>query len=377
MNYMLIFAFITGVTILLMLFKISRLDKRYLPLLIYVLLILTEIGVEYFIKLDLKRYVHLLYITEPFSMLYGLLIYIYARNQSRPKLYLKRFDLIFVIPFVLSVLSYLPFFILDAKNKFLVFNNSGNIRLDVIENVWEWNFEIVLSSVFLIYAFLELKKRNDKIKEQFSEISKVDLHVTRLIIKVCLVSYIFEFIFVYLTYFGFPYYSVLFDVFKFLNFGVLLFIGYDAYFSNKYIKELTSSWVDLPKAEIELDGQIVKYSKSVLSDETTEHIKKKLLLFMKENKPYLQPKLRIKDLSELIDEPSHHISQVINERFQQNFYDFINAYRIKMAKGLLVDPAYSKFTYTAIGFEVGFNSKSAFYAAFKKITGTTPGQFTV
>ena len=60
---------------------------------------------------------------------------------------------------------------------------------------------------------------------------------------------------------------------------------------------------------------------------------------------------------------------------KQNFYDFINNYRINFAKNLLNNPADDKMTVLEILYEAGFNSKSAFNVAFKKETGVTPSQF--
>lgn len=369
------FGVITGIIILTLLFKITKVHKRYVPIIIYVILVLLHLFVLSVTQIDVKDFPHLLYVTEPFSMLYALLIYIYVRNQQKPQLELRRSDLILLIPFILSVLSYLPYFLLSAEDKLADHSSFGSVHQDILENIWEWNFEIIVNSAFLIAALQELKKYNLNIKEQFSDVHKVDLHLTRRVIEVCLAGYALEFIFVYLTFFGFPYYSFLYKVVSAFNFVVLFFIGYDAFISHKHIDELLRSWEEIPESEITLDGQIVKYTKSVLSDDSMEEIKEKLLKYMKESQPFLNSKLRIKDLSDLTNIPSHHISYVINKSFQQNFYEFINHYRVEAAKVLLRDTKFKDYTYTAIGFEVGFNSKSAFYAAFKKNTGTTPAQF--
>jgi AraC-like DNA-binding protein len=59
----------------------------------------------------------------------------------------------------------------------------------------------------------------------------------------------------------------------------------------------------------------------------------------------------------------------------QNFFDFINFYRVQEVKTRLNDPAEKHLTFVALAQEAGFNSKSAFYAAFKKHTKMTPSQF--
>jgi len=71
----------------------------------------------------------------------------------------------------------------------------------------------------------------------------------------------------------------------------------------------------------------------------------------------------------------HHLSQTINEQLNQNFIDFINAYRIEEAKRLLTDLAKKHYSILAVSEEVGFNSKSAFNTAFKRHASMTPSEF--
>ena len=66
---------------------------------------------------------------------------------------------------------------------------------------------------------------------------------------------------------------------------------------------------------------------------------------------------------------------MINSKFGQNFYDFVNHYRIEEAKSIMVSNTDDKKTILEILYEVGFNSKSAFNNAFKKNTGKTPSEF--
>lgn len=70
---------------------------------------------------------------------------------------------------------------------------------------------------------------------------------------------------------------------------------------------------------------------------------------------------------------SHELSKLINENLNSNFTEFINKYRIEEAKQLIVTN--SNYTIEAIGNSSGFNSKSAFYKAFKAYAGTTPAKF--
>ncbi len=69
------------------------------------------------------------------------------------------------------------------------------------------------------------------------------------------------------------------------------------------------------------------------------------------------------------------VYSIINNHSEFNFSDYINQFRIEKAKTLLLEPKYNDYNIEAIGFECGFNSKSAFYSAFKKFTNLTPTEF--
>jgi AraC-like DNA-binding protein len=101
----------------------------------------------------------------------------------------------------------------------------------------------------------------------------------------------------------------------------------------------------------------------------------KIIKYMQEEKPYLDPNINLTRLSSTLDANSHNISMTLNKKFRQNFFDFINSYRVVEAQRLLNDLNRNQFTIEAIGFDSGFNSKAAFYRAFKKHTGTTPSEY--
>ena len=118
-----------------------------------------------------------------------------------------------------------------------------------------------------------------------------------------------------------------------------------------------------------------KYTRSGLKSQDAEKYLNKLIKHMEENKPYLDIDLTIHDLSGALNIPRHYLTQIINEKLNRNFYQFINEYRVEEVKRLLQDPAYKKYTFTAIAFEAGFNSKSSFNSVFKETVGKTPSQY--
>ena len=93
------------------------------------------------------------------------------------------------------------------------------------------------------------------------------------------------------------------------------------------------------------------------------------------NESYLNPNFGLNTLAEELNLSSSHISKIINANNPYNFSDYINNFRIKHAKQLLENCDFNNYTIVAIGLECGFNSKSAFYTAFKKFTSQTPSEF--
>ncbi|WP_345058535.1 helix-turn-helix domain-containing protein [Hymenobacter glaciei] len=97
--------------------------------------------------------------------------------------------------------------------------------------------------------------------------------------------------------------------------------------------------------------------------------------YMRQHKPYLNPSLTIHELATGLQLPPHVLSKVINEGFGQNFFDFVNAYRVDEFKQVMAAPQARQYTLLALALEVGFNSKTAFNRAFKKQTDQTPREY--
>ena len=118
-----------------------------------------------------------------------------------------------------------------------------------------------------------------------------------------------------------------------------------------------------------------RYQGSVLSDDERQRMIENLNLHMRTRRPWLEPELSLDQLASQMAIKPKMLSQLINETLKQNFFDFVNRYRIEEAKRLLANPADKKITVLEILYEVGFNSKSSFNTLFKKYTGLTPSEF--
>ena len=118
-----------------------------------------------------------------------------------------------------------------------------------------------------------------------------------------------------------------------------------------------------------------KYQKSTLTQEQKYTILKKLDSLIKKEKFYLESSISLSELAGKLQTTTHHLSQVINENKGMSFQEMIGKLRINVAKKVLKDPAHQDTKIENIATIVGYNSKSAFNTAFKKLTGVTPSQY--
>jgi YesN/AraC family two-component response regulator len=118
-----------------------------------------------------------------------------------------------------------------------------------------------------------------------------------------------------------------------------------------------------------------KYEKSTVTPEIEEEILQKIMTVMQNQQPFLQADFSLPTLAKLLKVTPHQLSQVINDKLQQNFFEFTAQYRIAVAKDFLRNPQYSHLKIEEIAEMVGYNSKSAFNTSFKKIVGQTPSEF--
>lgn len=118
-----------------------------------------------------------------------------------------------------------------------------------------------------------------------------------------------------------------------------------------------------------------KYAKSGLNDGQLAQYKQQLEQAMRTERAYLRLDLTLPKLAREIGCSVNHLSQVINAGFGMSFFEYVNQYRVEHAKVLLADPKGQRDAVLNIAFTVGFNSNSAFYAAFKKFVGQTPAQY--
>ena len=124
-----------------------------------------------------------------------------------------------------------------------------------------------------------------------------------------------------------------------------------------------------------LEGPVLKYQKSSLADDNKDRILAAINHQMQQEKYFLSSTASLSGLARSINESSHHVSQVINEKLNHSFFELLASYRIEEAKTILKTDLGKKLTIEEVAERVGYNSKSSFNTVFKKITTQTPSTF--
>jgi AraC-like DNA-binding protein len=119
----------------------------------------------------------------------------------------------------------------------------------------------------------------------------------------------------------------------------------------------------------------LKYQKSSLTEEQKDQILGKITREMEKNNYFSNNLASLSGLAKQINESQHHVSQVINEKMNKNFFEMLAYYRVEHAKKLIAGDKDGKITIEELAEMVGYNSKSSFNTAFKKYTSKTPSEF--
>lgn len=146
-----------------------------------------------------------------------------------------------------------------------------------------------------------------------------------------------------------------------------------AVFDRQIVEQYVRAETDAVERERSTDE---KYSKSALSEMDARAIYREIEEIMHTEKMYQLNDLSLPMLSDRLGLPSHYVSQAINQGSGSNFFDFVNRKRIKFVTGRLENPEPTEtWNILDLAMEAGFNSKTAFYKAFRNITGQTPKQY--
>jgi|688.fasta_scaffold42480_4 AraC-like DNA-binding protein len=306
------------------------------------------------------HFIHLFRIDSPFHYLLGPVLYFYTLSVLNPNFKYRWIDLVHLLPFVLNFIEFMPFYTSPAAVK-LDYYEEFRIKGSVIIPL-HYLLKTILFSIYFVAQFFLLKKyRLLEIRKNKPNFYLVSWFLINMSSQLILIFGVFIDHITGLKLFEDPYRFAM---------TMITFFHYSVVLGLLFIPNLFYGMVSTEKEPKE------KYSSSKLSETEKSKIINLLKDFIKrDDKPYLNEKISLTEVSKLLKVSPQHLSQVINEKTNRNFNDFINSYRIEEAKNILISTSFSKLTIDAIAQKAGFNSKSVFYTAFKKHTGVTPKEF--
>ena len=240
---------------------------------------------------------------------------------------------------------------------------------------FHWPMTIIEDAVLLVFLLItaiistrQLSRHAHRLQVFYSDLSSVDL------------SWIFRFLLGFIiirlmslvisSFRSVPHLTVLADL---ADFSVLLYLAYHS-LTQKEIFPIASQ--ALPqKRPVPFRTSEEASTSTLLAAQSIEQDKKSILDYMENQKPYLNPELTLPELAAQLSMKTNDLSYFLNEHLGENFYRFVNRYRVEESKKLLLDPSFQHLSMLGIAMEAGFNSKTAFNTNFKKLTQLTPSAY--
>ena len=283
--------------------------------------------------------------------------------------------------FILKALLHLvPFILFNLYILIASFSPDLSVKLNIEKIGPEYNppilfiFFLIMTAISGTFYFLMtiklFKKLDIRIFNNFSNTTDIDLSWIRKLVLVFGIVWT-ALISVTVIHHVFQLFSMVFctnGLFLSLSVFVIL-IGYFG------LKQRIIHGNEDGFAPVETSTIQIKYAGSKLSNSEEKQLADQLKRHIDSSKSYLNPNLTLSQLAAEIGISSHLLSQVINEQFNLNFFDFVNQYRVEEFKQRIVNPNYENYSLLGIAFDCGFNSKSAFNRIFKKVTSLTPSQY--
>jgi len=303
-------------------------------------------------------------------LVHGAFLYIYTSTLIADYKAFNRKLLIHLIPFILFNFYILVSSFFPSISESITMENVHSDR----ETPFLFNFFLVLTALsgpFYFALTLKLLKAHDiNIFNNFSNAENINLEWLRKLVYVFGIIWT-ALIIITVIHHIFNYFSMVFctdSLFISLSVFVLL-IGYFGLMQKVIYGD------DYNPSDNRIIESKSKYYGSRLMKSEADGYTERLNNLMESSQPYLNPELSLQQLAADIEITPHYLSQVINEKFQSNFFNYINKYRVEEVKSRLVDPKYDHYTLLGIAFDSGFNSKSAFNRIFKGFTNLTPTQY--
>lgn len=344
-----------------------------------------DLGVDFLYE---SRYLvgfpKLIFVEEVANFLYGPLTWLYVRALTVGRGFrIAGTAWLHFVPFVVSIALLMPFLSLsDSEIADLVYRDadvSDALGLWVLGGILVQLLPIPIIATYLVLAIRQLIVHSRRIRDQFSSIERISLGWLRNLLAALGTLYLlYVFALLFSDFIGAGRTAErLLDLATILVIYTMGYLGLrqPAIFSGQRGKPASTLVEAIAAAEEHGQPQSKKYRKSALDEDLSRALLQELERHMVTTEPYLDSDLTLAQLAQQLSLSTNYLSQVINEQTGGNFFDYVNRHRVAAAEQMLVDPARARSSILNIAMDAGFNSKTAFYGAFRKHTGQTPGQY--
>ncbi|MCU4174767.1 helix-turn-helix domain-containing protein [Carboxylicivirga sp. N1Y90] len=227
---------------------------------------------------------------------------------------------------------------------------------------------LINAFTFITLSFLKIRRHQKNIQQFASSTQEINLNWLEYIIIAIVVLVVAVSVF-NLVFFTLP-------LNGFMNVMVLLVVLFITYYSLRQTEIFPKNKAEVKVVvDINAEEQNEEPKRQVLSDDKVVEIKAQLDSLMERKSPYLDSELTLMKLAQLLNITSHQLSYVINKGYSENFFQFVNRFRIEKAKRMLADKKNEKLSILGVAFESGFSSKTSFNTTFKKMTEQTPSEY--
>ncbi len=321
----------------------------------------------------------LLFLSDWMIFLLAPLMIMYLKEMTGEKTEIGAKLLLHLIPSLFFLLVLLPIYFMPSSIKIQIAIDDLTPQKDISSNVLSLII-FTQMGIYILWGFAILRRYSRRLKEHYSELGQRNLRWLNTILAINMALWILAFLQIFTS-------SGVISVLNDLAFPIVVYVF--GYFG------LAQADLEPVRATIAEDAEVTvatskqndatpdkksdesanRYVHSALTAEKAEILKQKLNTLMLNERPYLEDDLNLRELADRLEVFPHHLSQLLNEHYDQNFFDFINSYRAQEVKNMLSDPRQKDESILSIAFTCGFNSKATFNSFFKKQTGQTPRQF--
>jgi len=307
-----------------------------------------------------------------FLLLHGPVLWCYIKSFTTPNFRFRPIYLLHFMPFlVMGVAHYIDFLSLPAVEKTEIvagesFKDSLIYKISVLS--------IAISTIgYNLWGLKLIREHQLELKRHFSRIDDKDLKWLEILIITNLCIYG-----VNATMFNLDL------VFHIASYTTLMTLAYTfatiytivlGYFAIRQENVLLSARIaDAPQANTRTSSSTGPELLSPRGNAGEELINR-ILVEMEQKQPYLDPELTLAKLSKILHVRPAALSEILNSQVKKSFFDFVNQYRVEDFKTKSLSGTFSHLSIMGVAYECGFNSKAAFYRAFRKYENCSPSDF--